>query len=340
MFLASLIVPLSMGAILVVYTDPFFHYHKPIEGLSYCLDDERYINDGIERHFSYDAIITGTSMAANFKASEFDSLFQTHSIKAPFYGEYYKAVNDNLERAVGYNPDIRIILRGLDYNLLAKGKDELSLAPDSYPTYLYDNDPFNDVNYVFNKTVLLKHVLKTLIRSAQKAAPTTFDEYRNWNDSYTFGKEAILETYQRPGRSAPEVLPVLDAESIRQNILDLAEQNPQIDFYLFFTPYSIFYWDQINQEGTLEAQLTMERAAIEMLLPCENIHLYSFFDEFDLICNADNYKDPGHYSEDVNSYILLCMADGRHELTMENYEAYCQRVWDFYTAFDYDLLYQ
>ncbi len=42
--------------------DPYFHYHKPFPFVSYRLYDERYINDGISRHFDYDAIITGTSM--------------------------------------------------------------------------------------------------------------------------------------------------------------------------------------------------------------------------------------------------------------------------------------
>ena len=41
--------------------DPYFHYHKPFPFVSYRLYDERYINDGISRHFDYDAIITGTS---------------------------------------------------------------------------------------------------------------------------------------------------------------------------------------------------------------------------------------------------------------------------------------
>ena len=56
---------------LVAAVDPFFHFHGPAEGLSYALDSERYQNDGISRHFTYDAVMTGTSMTENFKASHF-----------------------------------------------------------------------------------------------------------------------------------------------------------------------------------------------------------------------------------------------------------------------------
>lgn len=57
--------------------DPYFHFQGTIEGLLYKLVNERYQNDGIIRHYTYDAIITGTSMAKNFKTSQMDALFGT-----------------------------------------------------------------------------------------------------------------------------------------------------------------------------------------------------------------------------------------------------------------------
>lgn len=60
---------------LVVLIDPYFHFHAPIEGLSYCLEDVFYINDGVSKHFQYNAMITGTSMTRDFKTQEADELF-------------------------------------------------------------------------------------------------------------------------------------------------------------------------------------------------------------------------------------------------------------------------
>ena len=70
--------------------DPLFHYHRPLSFLSYPLHNQRYQNDGILRHFDYDAIIIGTSMTENFKTSEFDRLWNLSSIKVPFNGGHYK----------------------------------------------------------------------------------------------------------------------------------------------------------------------------------------------------------------------------------------------------------
>ena len=58
-----------------IIIDPFFHYHKPLSGLFYVLDNQRYQNNGIVRHFDYNAIITGSSMTENFKTSEFNNIF-------------------------------------------------------------------------------------------------------------------------------------------------------------------------------------------------------------------------------------------------------------------------
>lgn len=78
--------------------DPYFHFHKPFPFVRYRLYEERYINDGISRHFDYNAMITGTSMAQNFKTSEVDELFGVQSVKETFSGADI-GLSQNLERA-------------------------------------------------------------------------------------------------------------------------------------------------------------------------------------------------------------------------------------------------
>lgn len=91
----------SVAAATVVI-DPFLHYHGPLAGLEYPLLDERYQNDGIARHFSYDALITGTSMTQNFKPSEFDALWGAEAVKIAFSGASYREVDENVRRALTY----------------------------------------------------------------------------------------------------------------------------------------------------------------------------------------------------------------------------------------------
>lgn len=336
-------VMLGMTGMLTIVIDPYFHYHAPLDGLEYPIHNERYQNNGIVRHFTYDAIITGTSMTQNFKTSEFDHIFDVHSIKVPFSGGSYKEINNNLRQAVKANTDIRIILRGLDYGALLEEKD--TMRYENYPLYLYDNLLFNDVEYIWNKTILLKDTYTVISYTRDGNKTTTFDEYNNWMSRCTFGKKAVDAAYDRPGKSE-EMLHMTNADykllyaNLKQNIIELAEKNRQIEFYLFFTPYSIYYWDSLNQSGELEKQLEAEKKAIEILLDYENIHLFSFHDDFAMICDLNHYKDMLHYGESVNSKMLLCMKKADHLLTKENYTDYYQRIYDFYTTYDYDALFE
>lgn len=334
---------LCLGTITVI-VDPYFHYHAPLNGLEYPIKNERYQNDGILKNFQYDAIITGTSMTENFKSSEFDRLFQVNSIKTPFGGASFKEINDSLKRAIEANSKIRIILRGLDYTSLLSDKDVMRYDLDSYPLYLYDNILFNDVKYILNKTILFENTYGVIEYSKSGKKTPTFDVYANWMEGKTFGKEALDLIYERT-----EKLKILEfcendkerlRQNLKQNVTELVEQNPHIQFYLFFTPYSIYYWDSINQEGTLKKQLDAEKMAIEIMLEYDNIHLFSFFDEFDMICDLNNYKDVFHYGEDINSQILLWMYNNEHLLTKDNYQDYCNKEYEFYINYDYDSLFQ
>ncbi|WP_178314931.1 hypothetical protein [Lacrimispora sp. 210928-DFI.3.58] len=329
----------------VAAVDPFFHYHGPIEGLSYPIDSERYQNDGISRHFAYDAVLTGTSMTENFKASQFDRLFGVTSIKIPFGGATYKEVDQTVRRAIAYNPEIRVVLRSLDGNFLLADKDDWNeTAPN--PDYLYDENILNDVNYVWNKEVLFGNVKSVLGLTKAGGHTTTFDEYMNWAPEKEWGKEAVLRTYGRV-KERPKELPfteedrVMVTENLEQNVLASARANPQITFYYFIPPYSISYWDsELLSKGELRRYAEALRLEAELLLECENVRLFGFDDQFDITCDLGNYMDVIHYSEAVGDQLIQWMAEGEHRLTKENAGEYFERVEEFYRNYDYDRLYE
>lgn len=346
-FLISFVMILILLGGFTAFIDPYFHYHKPLGFVKYELRDERYQNNGIVKHFDYDAIITGSSVTECFRPSELDALFGVHAIKVPYSGGSYKEVNDNLYIATRYNSNIKMIVRCLDANRFFDDKDQMDY--ENYPDYLYDDFLWNDTDYIFNKHILITAVqnLHGAMNSTDTFDYMSFDAYTNWSDFYAYGKEAVDSHYNRDEiECAGEMLSITEEEyermelNIEQNITRLAAENPEIDFYIYFSPYSIYYFDYWYRTGELEKQLNAEKFYIEKLLPYENIHLFSFFTEYDTICNLDNYKDIAHHSGAVNSQILLWMKEGAHELNYDNYEAYCQKEWDFYMNYDYDALFE
>ena len=326
---------------LTAWVDPFFHYHKPQAGLAYPIHNQRYMNDGILRHFDYEAVITGTSMTENFKASDFERLWGVKTVKTPFSGGSYKEINDSLARILRKEKRVKYVVRCLDYSMLLSDKDSMRYEHDFYPWYLYDDIPWNDVKYVLNKSVLFDNTLGVLKYTKDGGTTTDFDTYSNWNASYTFGKEPVLKGYTRPGESAEQEGLSMELKerirgSLEQNVLSLARECPDTTFLVFFSPYSIVYWDSLKQSGTLRQHIEAEREAIKALAGQENIELYSFSDCFELVCDLNNYKDMAHYSEAVNAMILEWMHEGEHRITAENYEAYLESIEEFYFSYEYD----
>lgn len=343
-FVITTLLLLIIGALPTILVDPYFHFHKPIPQFSYVMDNQRYQNDGIARFFDYDAIITGTSMTENFKTSEMDALFGTNAVKICFSGGSYKEIADNQRKAFAANPNIRYVIRGMDCNRIHEHKDQMDYESKLFPTYLYDRNPFNDVNYVLNKQVLFADTSRVLAYTNAGLPGTTFDDYSNWHEEYEYGKESVMDSYNR----SEEILPmgkVTDAEykrmrdNVDQNYLELARENPQTQFYYFFTPYSICWWDSILRDGSLEWYVSLMKEASRIMVEYDNVHLFSFFGVTDLICDLSNYMDIAHYSGDINSRILQWMKQDEHRLTKENYEAHWDSVLEFYKSYDYDNLF-
>ena len=340
--IAALVGSVVLIFVLCFVFDPYFHFHKPFSFVSYRLYDERYTNDGISRHFDYNAIVTGTSMAQNFKTSEMDSIFGTQSVKETFSGAGYQELSQNLERALKRNADLKTVIWTIDYNGLIRDKNWTQY--EGYPTYLYDDDPWNDTEYVYNKSIFYHGVLTNIVKTVLRQPSTSMDEYSAWNKET--GLQHIMQSYDRweekasmeQGLSAEEREMVI--ENIKENIVDLVDQYSDTTFYLFYTPYSICFWDFQNQEGLMLRQFEAEQIATELLLECPNVRLYNFFDKYDIICNLNNYRDKEHYSAEINSRILSWIKADEGLVTKENYMDKLEAEKEFYLNYDYESIYE
>lgn len=339
--LATLILFGSVTAII----DPFFHYHAPLEALQYPIDDQRYQNDGIVRHFDYDAIITGTSLTENFKASQFDQLFDRNSVKVCFSGSTYQELNNNLRRAFASNPNIRTVLMAIDGWFLFEEPGSMRTDAE-FPLYLYDDNPFNDVKYLLNKQVLCSRTARVLEYTSWGEKTTNFDDYSFWgNIGYgETGRDIALANSPRAEKRDSKAEFSQDArqkliDNMTNNAIALAKKHPDVQFLYFFPPYSILYWDLLIREQEFDRQLEGWQLASQLLLEQENIQLYSFYTDFETVTNLDNYRDNVHYGDAVNALLLERMAKGEYRLTKETSDAHWQQVRDFYSGYDYDAIY-
>lgn len=338
---ATLVLLIAFGSI-NYYIDPLFHFHAPQEGIEYPLWSERYMNDGITRNFDYDAVITGTSMTENFNASQFDGYFGTQSIKVPFSGGTYREIGDVLRRCFDRNPNIRYVLRSLDTAGLIADKD--SFDYEDYPDYLYDNNIFNDTEYLLSKDLYLEFTEYVFEYNRQGGITTNFDTYKNWAGLYDYNVDSLIENYERFETASPIVGltdedRIMLTENLEQNVISLVKEHPETQFYLFDPPYSLIFFDQSYGRGEINRYIDAWEVEADLLLQYDNVHFFSFYDDFETVVNLGNYRDSIHYNQAVTNHIIDCMATGEHQLTKDNKDAYFTLIRTYYNGLNYDELF-
>ena len=323
---------LFLIAIMTFFIDPYLHYRKPGGSLEYPLKEERYINDGIARNYEYEAMITGTSMAQNFKASQMEELWKVPVIKTAYSGATFHELNESIRRAISYNPDLKYVLCSFDGSRI--NHDANTDSYEGYPEYLYDKNPLNDVSYLLNKEIIPKSIaVINYTRAGNKT--TDMDLYGSWSQYKVFGKEAV-EAARVPKQAAAGAVSFTKedekrvTENITQNYLKTALENPQITFYFYLPPYSIYYWEDLEKTGQLEAQLSAEKLAVRLMIQAPNVHIYGYADRTEITENLDNYMDILHYGDWINEEIMKMIYHNEGELTKENYKEYFERVRNIY----------
>ena len=81
----------------VLYVDPFFQYHAPLENFPYLVDNQLSQNPGMAKHMKYDSVILGSSMTVNFNTNWFQDLLGLNTIKLNYSGAYPKDQSNIME---------------------------------------------------------------------------------------------------------------------------------------------------------------------------------------------------------------------------------------------------
>ena len=196
----------------------------------------------------------------------------------------------------------------------------------------------NDVEYLLNRDVLFRRVLRMRMDSLRggELGITSFDEY-GAGQAACGRMAATADGIKVKQAGNPVFLTEEERERIRgnieQNVTALAKAHPEADFYYFYTPYSILWWQSLVESGEIYSETEAEAFASSLILECPNIHLFCFSCRADIITDLNNYSDPIHYAEWINSLILRWMHGDYYRLTKENYSLYFQEELAFYTDF-------
>lgn len=304
---------------LVVLFDPFFQYHKPLPGLKAVLTDKEYQCVGSLKTFEYDSVIAGSSVAENYYNDWFNEGFDCQVIKAI---RSYGATADLcfLLDIAFENQELKYVFYNLDPSALV-ADTETTYEMTGCPMYLYDDNYMNDVKYWLNKGVLMEKI-PYLIANSFMGNYDENDSY-NWSQWKQFNSDMALGLYIRKP-SISEMKPEDYYQDVLDANLDLLtsriEAHPETVFYVFMPPYSMLWWDNIYREGDTESYLYNMEYAMKTLLSYDNVKLYYFPNDREVITNLENYMDILHFSQDINHYICDSLINGEHQMDESNYK--------------------
>ena len=320
-FLGIFLAGLTGCMALVIWVDPFFQYHKPLAWFPYLVDNQVNQNPGLAKHMDYDGILIGSSMTASFNTDWFEELMGMKTQKLTYNGSYPKDLSNIMQLVFDAKGDqVKAVYMAVDQSTFSADPEETKFPVTDY---LYDDNVFNDVPYLLNKDVLLDYILRPL--ADRKDASDWAELYKPWWTDEYYNKANVLMYYEAAEEKQEEEALAADyfkdavEENLQKNILPYIEAHPETEFYIFYPPYSILFWNDVTREKELEAVIGRLEYMTERLLNYENVHVFNFLGKEEIICNLNNYADYMHYHKNVCRYITECFATGENELHPENY---------------------
>ena len=165
---------LLLCALAVFLVDPFEHYRE--SSILPLYDQESYNNPGIARNYDYDAVILGTSMVEMSHPSVIDACFDVTSVKLPMRGSHISQMGWQLTHVLKTH-ELKLAILAVDaYSMMGQPNDMEEIYD-----YLWNDDPLDDVNYLFNRDVALVKIPK-MLQNVGKPLAAKRDNMYQWTD--------------------------------------------------------------------------------------------------------------------------------------------------------------
>lgn len=305
----------------VWFFDPFYQYHRPFLGLNAVLNDRDNQMPGTIRNFDYDSLLVGSSVAENFDSEYLDAQYGCRTLKVIRASGsmadllYYVNMAEEAQ-------NLKQIFWCLDLFAL-DASTEVTLYGEDIPRYLHTKTPMDDIPYLYNKEVILQKIPAMIVSSLQ-GINVGGDAY-NWSKGKNFGAAYATQFYDKPTEASQTgSVPASEYEElVLENIALLEEQlrrHPEIQYKFIFPPYSLLWWDCAWVNGYREEKSYILEKVLGALVRYDNVEIYYYQNDEEIVCNLDYYMDMIHYSPEINQLMLENMVAGEGQITPENLE--------------------
>ncbi|MBA4148650.1 MAG: hypothetical protein H0X66_11100 [Verrucomicrobia bacterium] len=323
--LAGLFLLLAGGLLLLNWTlDPLQFYRKA-NYPPHWTEQRRYQNPAIARTYEYSAVVIGTSVSQPLSRDRFREAFGFETINFAMEGSSahgQRLMLDCALRSKKGNTRVQQVFMELNYLSLRGTPDWISSYDGKFPAYLYDSNEWNDIpHYLLNLDTTKSSVKIILSRLGLRSYPNKTLDDLVWRPTRPYGRQSVEKGWQRASsRRAmwdtrmPELTIAQLNASFEENIYSALQQNPDVEFYLYFPPFSIVLYDFLNSLSPEIAEVIIQNRqhVFDRVQQMPNVKLFDFQSVVQVISALEEYCDPIHYGPEVANYMIDSMQRGDH----------------------------
>lgn len=271
---------------------------------NYVSGEQRVINNGLARNYDYNTVIMGSSTSENILKNDVDKNFKTISVNLSLSGST-ALEHRNLLNIIIKNKNVKEVIYGLDvfnYNRLGIRNEIVD----------YGKNKEELLKYLLNISSLktnVKIIIKELLGKNKKDWIYTWSF---WGDQFTFSEENTLNFDKKLQFGAQNLGVIKEAKNgydnkiLKYNVdefFKIVEKTPNINYKIYFPPYSILYWYALGRYNCLESVLSFKKYVYLKSREYPNVFIYDFQDDISLIEDLNNYKDSVHFSGSISKKI-------------------------------------
>lgn len=306
--------------------DPFQQYRKA-SFYNVFFKDQRRLNPGLAKNWTYNSISTGSSVTENFLISDLATIMP-NPIKLPMSGASAKEINLILNLALSKNKTVSNVLIGLDMFSMNGNADRVTIEP---PFYLYKSNFLNSMKYLLSLDTARTSLKFLKENKNNKHNPKLqYETMYQWQHEKEddFGEKKAVEYWRKDSNQKLKKFELTNGsykletlkKSFNSNYLSLFEHYSNVNFVLFYPPYSVLEFKDWLDYEVIDDILELKRYIAQKTSRYQNVKIYDFQNNPALTTNLDNYSDAIHYHQKINTLIIEEIKRDNYLIDTENYE--------------------
>lgn len=354
---AKIFLSLVLSSIILFFSalylyDPLQIFHKALGREITFHKNMRLQAAGIINNYNFDSVILGTSMLENSSANEASELFDGKFVNISMSGSDFYERKLALEYLLK-KQDIHTVIYSLDSDKFIYQIKGYKPYPLKNYTFLYDQNPFNDIDVYMNNK-FLKCLMKFSTSKECIGNIVSLDRPGAWykhkfhsiryggldkwfavknNSQIKAAFRTIISNAKKIEQHKTVSLKNIDKKIakakkyIDNTILSLVKEHPKTQFLMVFPPYSRMHyamWAQYNLPA-YEIHKTIVRYIAKMSDKYPNLKIFAYGDQ-KFVDEIKNYKDPKHYHYSINSWILHTIKEDIGQINSKNVDRYIKTV--------------